>query len=269
METKWTIGEMAKLFDVSTDALRYYEKAGLLSLERNANNRYRNYSYDDLVILMDILFFRNVEIPIKDIRQILTTMNVGDIKSVLHQNQRDVEVKIQTLEKQKERLAQIAIQYELSERQFGQFSIVAAPAFKCKFISNEPDELVEILHRYNTPDSSWMNNIRYMLSLDRKDLLASQSLFPAQIGISCDDAVLRSFDVSEQRQFSSLRETDCLYTILSTDYSDTENLVLQEALRWLKKQGKQVAGPMIGRYLASAHKDSLDYYEVWIAVSSS
>lgn len=269
MDTKWTIGEMAKLFDVSSDALRYYEKAGLLSLARNASNRYRNYSYDDLVILMDILFFRNMEIPVKDIRQILTTMNVGDVKNVLQDNQRAVEAKIQALEKQKERLAQIAIQYESSERQFGKFSIVTAPTFKCKFMGSEPNELVEILRRYKTPDSSWMNNIRYMLLLNREELLTSQSLYPTQIGISCDDAVLNSFNVSEQQQFSSLKKTDCLYTILSTDYSDVENPVLRQALRWLKKQGKQVAGPMIGRYLASAHKDGLDYYEVWIEVSSS
>ncbi|MCC5468178.1 MerR family DNA-binding transcriptional regulator [Pelosinus baikalensis] len=43
MKYKWTIGEMAKLFDVSTDTLRYYEKSGLLSSERHSDNGYRYY----------------------------------------------------------------------------------------------------------------------------------------------------------------------------------------------------------------------------------
>lgn len=43
MKYKWTIGEMAKLLDVSTDTLRYYEKAGLLSSDRHSDNGYRYY----------------------------------------------------------------------------------------------------------------------------------------------------------------------------------------------------------------------------------
>ncbi len=266
MNGEWTIGEMAKLFDVSTDTLRYYEKVGLLSSHRNAANRYRGYSYDDLVILMDILFFRNMEIPVKDIRQMLTAMDVGDIKNILQQNQRIVEDKIQELVQQSKLLAQVAAHYELCEQQLGNFSIVPAPAFKCKFLGNQADDLIAIIRKYKKPERSWMNSIRYTLLLPQDEFLKNMSFHAAQIGISFDDDALSSLDCSEQREFSSLSETDCLYTILGTDYSMQENDVLRKALDWLKGQGRQVAGPLLGRYLASAHKDGLDYYEIWIAL---
>ncbi len=57
MNEKWTIGEVAKLFDVSTDTLRYYEKIGILSPHKNGDNGYRYYSYDEIVVLMDIIVF--------------------------------------------------------------------------------------------------------------------------------------------------------------------------------------------------------------------
>ena len=54
MKQKWMIGELAKMFDVSTDTLRYYEAEGLLRSHRNEANGYRQYSYDELFVLMDI-----------------------------------------------------------------------------------------------------------------------------------------------------------------------------------------------------------------------
>lgn len=269
MENKWTIGEMARLFDVSADALRYYEKAGLLSSSRHTDNGYRYYSYDDLVILMDILLFRNMEVSVKDIRQILTTMDVGDIKNILEQNQRLIEEKIETLVRQSTLLAQIAAHYKLCEQQLGQFSIVPAPEFKYNFLGSQAEDLITIVRRYKKPDRSWMNNIRYTLLLPSDVLLKRRSLDVAQIGISFDDDTLSTFDFSEQQEFSSLQATDCLYTVLGTDYSIQENDVLVQALAWLKKHDRQAAGPLLGRYLASAHKDGLDYYEVWLPVHSA
>ena len=42
-----------------------------------------------------------------------------------------------------------------------------------------------------------------------------------------------------------------------------------QGLAWLKENGRQVEGPLLGRYLASVHKDNLDYYEIWIPLQCS
>jgi len=115
MNEKWAIGEVAKLFDVSTDTLRYDEKTGILSAHKNGGNGYRYYSYDEILVLMDILFFRNMELSVKDIKQIITKMDVGDIKNILYQNQRIVENRIQELIKLKKMITQAASQYKLCE----------------------------------------------------------------------------------------------------------------------------------------------------------
>lgn len=269
MKHKWTIGEMAKLFDVSTDTLRYYEKAGLLSSVRHCDNSYRYYSYDDLVVLMDILLFRNMEVAVKDIRPMVTTMDLGDIKQVLIQNDRLVEERIEALVRQRSLLGQIIAQYELCEQQLGQFLLVPAPAFKCKFWSAQEEDLLRIIRQYKKPDRSWMHSIRYTLLLQPDELLKNRSFDLAQIGISFDEDKLGRFDFAEQQEFSALPAKDCLYTVLGTDYSRQENAVLVKALAWLKEQGRQVEGPLLGRYLASVHKDGLDYYEIWIVLHSA
>ncbi|MBP2634278.1 MAG: transcriptional regulator, MerR family [Firmicutes bacterium] len=268
MNQKWTIGEMAKLFDISTDTLRYYERAGLLSSDRHCDNGYRYYSYDDLVTLMDILLFRSLEVTVKDIRPMINTMGLGDIKQVLLENDRLVTERIEALVRQKRLLGQSIAQYELCEQQLGKFSLVPAPSFQYNFWGAQQD-LIEIIRLYKKPDRSWLHNIRYTLLLPPDDLFTTQSFATAQIGISFDDEILRSLDLSERQEFTALPAKECLYTVLGTDYSSQGNEILIKALAWLEAQGRQVEGPLIGRYLASNHKDGRDYYEIWIVLDSA
>ncbi|WP_371380205.1 MerR family transcriptional regulator [Sporomusa aerivorans] len=266
MNEKWTIGEVAKLFDVSTDTLRYYEKSGILSAQKNSENGYRYYSYDEVVVLMDILFFRNMELSVKDIKKIITEMDIGDIKNVLYQNQRIVENRIQELTKLKNMITQAAYQYKLCEERLGEFLIVSAPVFKFKLIGTQAEDLITLIRKYKKED--WIDDrIRYTLLVPQAELMGSPNFSSAQVGISIDEENLYLLDGAEQQELSSLQGMNYLYTIAGTNYSEQENDVLNKALDYLKKQGRQVNGPLIGRYMASSHKDGLDYYEVWIATN--
>ena len=268
MNERWAIGEVAKLFDVSTDTLRYYEKTGMLSAHKNGGNGYRYYSYDEILVLMDILFFRNMELSVKDIKQIITKMDVGDIKNLLYQNQKIVENRIQELIKLKKMITQAASQYKLCEERLGQFVIVSAPDFKYKLIGKQADDLVTVIRKYKKED--WIDDrIRYTLLVPQEELLSNQNFSSAQVGISVDGENLCMLDLAEQQELSSLHNGNYLYTIVGTSYLEQENDTLNKALNYLKKEGKEVNGPMIGRYMASSHKDGLDYYEVWIAINNS
>lgn len=266
MEYKWTIGELAALFDVSTDTLRYYEKAGLLSSNRHPDNGYRYYSYDDMVILLDILLFRSMEVSVHDLRPVLTTMDIGAIKEMLQQNQQRVEEKLTALTRQKTLLAQLAAQYELCERQLGRFSLVPAPAFNCKFLGTQAEDFMEIIRQYKEPGKYWMHEIRYVLLLPLTEVVGTQSLAMARNGISLDESSLQRQTEAERQQFVPAIKGQCLYTVIGTDYAMQPNAALQDALAWLAVQGYQPSGALLGRYLASAHKDSLDYYEIWLPV---
>ena len=267
MENKWTIGEIADLFNISSDTLRYYEKAGLLQAERDVSNGYRYYSYDDLVVLMDILTFRSLEISVKDIRPMLQNMDVTAIKNSLRQNQQLLDKKIATLIRQSQQLKKITAHYDCCEQEYGRFSIVPAPTFKCKFLSPQAEDLLQTIRQYNQPENNWMNVIRYTLLLPGNTLLQCPGLDTALLGISLDDQALASFSTTAQQEFSRPLTGDCLYTALSTDYSAAPNTTLLEAFAWLKAQGRSFCGPLVGRYLASTHKDGLDYYEVWLGLN--
>jgi DNA-binding transcriptional MerR regulator len=67
----YTINELAKLSNVTTRTLRYYDQLGLLTPAQIGHNGYRYYNRENLLRLQQILFFRELDVPLKDIRNII------------------------------------------------------------------------------------------------------------------------------------------------------------------------------------------------------
>jgi len=67
----YTIKKIADLAGVTTRTLRYYDEIGLLLPERTGVNGYRYYGHSSLLRLQQILFFRELDVPLKDIQLLL------------------------------------------------------------------------------------------------------------------------------------------------------------------------------------------------------
>lgn len=52
MYSKYSIGKMAKLLDISSEAIRYYENKGIILPLRDENSGYRYYNTWDLHMLL-------------------------------------------------------------------------------------------------------------------------------------------------------------------------------------------------------------------------
>ena len=62
--------QLEEMLGITKEALRYYEKEGLIKPERDENN-YRNYLQSDIDVLKLILMLRYMEISIDEIKLIL------------------------------------------------------------------------------------------------------------------------------------------------------------------------------------------------------
>ena len=66
-----TIKEMSKLTGVSARALRYYDEIGLFHPTGKSEAGYRLYDEEALSVLQQILYFRELDIPLKTIKEII------------------------------------------------------------------------------------------------------------------------------------------------------------------------------------------------------
>lgn len=70
---EYTVKKLAKLAGVSKRTLRYYDEIGILKPARINSSGYRIYGETEVDMLQQILFYRELGITLKDIKDILTS----------------------------------------------------------------------------------------------------------------------------------------------------------------------------------------------------
>lgn len=80
-----TVKEVSEITGVSIRTLRYYDEIGLLQPTELTEAGYRLYDNKALEKLQEILFFRELEIPLSDIRKIMDTPNYDKEQVLLTQ----------------------------------------------------------------------------------------------------------------------------------------------------------------------------------------
>ena len=83
-----TVKEVSRLTGVSIRALQYYDRIGLLHPSGHSQAGYRLYDEADLEILQQILLFRELEFPLKDIRKIIRSPGFDRSKALDEQKRR-------------------------------------------------------------------------------------------------------------------------------------------------------------------------------------
>ena len=78
----YTVSELARLSGVSARTLRYYDGIGLLKPVRQADNGYRRYGPAEVDRLQQILFYRELDVPLADIGRLLDA-DAGDRTAAL------------------------------------------------------------------------------------------------------------------------------------------------------------------------------------------
>ncbi|KTD04003.1 mercury resistance transcriptional regulator SkgA [Legionella geestiana] len=78
----YKIKQLAEMSSVSTKTLRYYDKIGLLKPAYCAKNGYRFYTNDQLLMLQQILFFREIGFKLKDIGEVINSTEFDKISAL-------------------------------------------------------------------------------------------------------------------------------------------------------------------------------------------
>ena len=103
MKEEYKIGEISKIYDLSSDSLRHYEKKGLLHPKR-ANNGYRIYGLDDVWKLNIIKDMRKLGFTINQIKDYIDNRSLDRSIDLIISEINFIEKEITPLLKQKKYL---------------------------------------------------------------------------------------------------------------------------------------------------------------------
>lgn len=103
MKEFFTIQEVARLYDICPDTLRYYEQQGLIHPKRRTNN-YRVYSINDICDLNVIRGLRALDIPIERMRAYFKDCTLASTLNLLNEEETVIDEKIKALQEAKRTL---------------------------------------------------------------------------------------------------------------------------------------------------------------------
>ena len=174
----YKISELARMGSVSVRTLHHYDAIGLLKPSGHSEGGYRLYSDEDAQTLQQILFFRELGFPLKEIKEIIEDPSFDRDKALL--NHRSL------LQKKAERLQQLlaTIDYTLAvnegnqpvdgKKLFGGFNMEDMKEYQKKYREEAAGKYGEKIvaqaeertSRYT--DEDWENNQKGMNAIFRK-----------------------------------------------------------------------------------------------------
>lgn len=92
----YTVKKLAELVGISIRTLRYYDEIGLLKPSYYGENGYRYYEEEQLLLLQQILFFRELGFELKQIRKILERKDYDRV-AALHSHKKNLQKDVERI----------------------------------------------------------------------------------------------------------------------------------------------------------------------------
>lgn len=81
---EYTIKALAKISNISTRTLRYYHEIGLLKPKRINSSGYRIYGKNEVELLQKILFYKEINFELKEIKEAINNPNFDFISTLIN-----------------------------------------------------------------------------------------------------------------------------------------------------------------------------------------
>lgn len=247
------ISEVAKLLHVPQSTLRYYEEEGLVRPARTESSGYRKYSLLSLIELADVMFYRKIGVPVKDIRHLMETP-IAETASAVDAALGDTIERMQELGETLEMLS-------LYNQRIRKYYLVRSQG--SRFVS-KPE--IEQVYQFGMKDEA-------SLQAYLNDLATSYGVFIENAAQSDAyiDCAAKPVDPEHAEPLWRRGDHDCVYLecLLRTDYCYAQHNDLARHVAYLRSQGKE-PGFVVAQYLtydySEADQKRYDYYVAWIQV---
>lgn len=224
MKKQYTIGEIGKILGLTNDAIRFYEKKDLVHPQIDPENRYRMYTLTNVLELLDVIYYRHLDIPVDTIYDLSKSPDPEDIVSLLEQKAEQTKRKIYYEQQLLKKLEHFRTMFYEIERNKNICSI-----------RNFPESVV--LFEGHDREDFFIHDIQYM-SQDQFVLCAFYILFEwsadsmeqKRTFVSLDVDVLKEMDIKIKNQgMHMIKNMKCVHLAVrmkdgSIDASDINRI---------------------------------------------
>jgi DNA-binding transcriptional MerR regulator len=253
MKDYLTIGDLAKMMNVSTHQIRYYEEQGVLLPDEIGNNGYRKYGTRAIYTLSHILYLREFDISVAEIQNCIKEYTKSDYHELLVIKIKDMEAEIKRLIELKDYTINVVQHLEKADNEAEQFIIKFIPKrnFRklCR-VYDSKDFTVKDMYKYfeGIPDLYKIDIITY---LDEKK---------AYVGYETNEY--------DKKDCLDLPEGDYLTYMLTVRDEKEIDIAVKKIWKYANEKGMKLEEKILIRensMLSITEKDTL-YYDIEVPI---
>jgi MerR family transcriptional regulator, thiopeptide resistance regulator len=94
----FTVKQLAEIAGITRRTIHYYDEIGLLKPARTGENGYRYYGDESVLRLQQILYYRELDLPLEDIRKMMGRPDF-DVQTALKEHKAELTKRIERLQK--------------------------------------------------------------------------------------------------------------------------------------------------------------------------
>ncbi len=267
---KYKIGDVARILGVSTDILRYYERKGVVTPEKDESNDYRYYDSWHINFLMDCLWFKNYGFSIEQIADMVRIPAANDLSRLFLLKEEELRAQIRRCQLLLRRSEEHRAQLDMIDRLLYKCEVAQSPEF-IRFIDRiGSNYMTDSLT--NETAKKWLQvlpfNHRYFEMPGDAIIPGREDDYRWGYSLSAEYAEELNFKISPPMiRFPSRK---CIHTVFknSNGKGGFSPSLLEYTLDYAREQGITVFGPIHGVLLCSVLEDDVltGYFEAWIPI---
>ena len=161
------IGDMSKLYKISSHTLRYYDEMGIVKAQKN-DAGYRYYGIKEMEQLERVTFLRSVGVSIEQIQQFLKLDQISRIADEFQEREKEIAKSIKELQVKQKKMRSMWQSIENIQQHIGTFEFTESPTYYGYFIEEgDMKRWVEICEKI---DSNWFLNSLNVYRYDTENI---------------------------------------------------------------------------------------------------
>lgn len=267
MKEFYTVGEVSKIFNVSTDTLRYYDKLNLVKPWKTGENGYRYYSKAQFEMISTIILLRSVGTPIQKLFSVLNYEDASGIEAELLRRMEEIDIKINELQSLKAKASLLCnnikdtcYDEEIIVRKLPKFWLLSK-----EFGAEDELDIDEILRTNNLIKRDWVSFANIISTIDQERLKAGDYHSYKKYGYLSEnpcDTDSKYLEVIESRLCVC-----CNAKVSRIDHTDIDR-IYDSMMAFIKNNDYVMIGDAIERHVLDLYqgKELTIYFKIYIPV---
>lgn len=245
MKKYYKINEIAKLYNIKTDSLRYYEEVGLICPLRSKSN-YRLYTLNDIYILNIIRDCLKLGYDTSQIKEYLDNRSVNNTIAFLKEEEKLIQRQIRDLQST---LSSIQTRIEDLDRtkqiDFNTCKIEAYPKRYCRYLKEKIDQDEKIDFLLTKLSESMEEDISVLGNMDSGSVVEYKNNAYVYTSV---------FILTQEEKHDFILDEGIYCTYTYSGQYDRTNQLFYKMKDWIQEHNYTIEGPFLEFLLIDIHE---------------